>query len=139
MKDCIFCKIVAGEIPSTKVYEDDYVLAFLDISQTTLGHTLVISKSHHDNFLTTPKASMNKVMNVAQRVGQAQIRQLKAAGVNVLTNVYKAAGQSVFHFHVHVIPRYDKFDNLKIEMQKHAQLSELNFPVLASKIKEGIE
>ena len=70
--DCIFCKIIKGEIPCYKVYEDDDVLAFLDISQTTKGHTLVIPKKHFDNFLSTPKEIMNKVMNVAQTIGQVQ-------------------------------------------------------------------
>jgi histidine triad (HIT) family protein len=139
MKDCVFCKIATGIIPATKVYEDDYVLAFLDIGQTTIGHTLVISKVHYDNFLATPKTIMHRVMNVAQRIGQAQVRQLGAAGVNVLTNNYKAAGQSVFHFHVHVIPRYDHHDNLRIEMYENVHRNELNLPVLARKISAGIK
>ncbi len=139
MKDCLFCKIVNGIIPATKVYEDDHVLAFLDISQTTVGHTLVVSKNHHDNFLATPKATMHRVMNIAQRIGQAQIKQLGAAGVNILTNNYKAAGQSIIHFHVHVIPRYDVYDNLRIEMYENTHINELNLPVLASKISKGIK
>ncbi len=139
MKDCIFCKIAAGLIPATKIYEDDHVLAFLDISQTTIGHTLVISKVHHDNFLSTPKAVMHRVMNIAQRIGQAQVRTIGAAGVNVLTNNFKAAGQSVFHFHVHVIPRYGKEDNLRIEMYENTHVNELNLPVLATRISKGIK
>jgi len=138
MKDCLFCKIVSGLIPATKIYEDDHVLAFLDISQTTIGHTLVISKVHHDNFLATPKTTMNKVMNVAQRIGQAQMSMLKAAGVNILSNNYKAAGQSILHFHVHVIPRYDLSDNLRIEMFENKKRGELNLPVLASQLSEGM-
>ena len=82
-EDCIFCKIAAGEIPSSKVYEDDDVMAFLDISQTTIGHTLVIPKQHYDNFLVIPKDLMHKVMDVAQRIGQAQIAILNAKGVNI--------------------------------------------------------
>ena len=114
-KDCIFCKIAEGVIPSHKVYEDDDVLAFLDISQVTPGHTLVISKKHYDNFLTAEKDIMHKVMDVAQRIGQAQISILGAKGVNILTNVNKEAGQSVFHFHVHVIPRYIRDEGFRIE------------------------
>ena len=139
MKDCIFCRIASGDIKATKVYEDDHVLAFLDISQTTIGHTLVISKKHYENFLATPKTEMHHVMNVAQRIGQAQIRQLGASGVNVLTNNYKAAGQTVFHFHVHVIPRYGGVENLRIEMYENSQLGQLNLPVLAEKISKGIK
>ena len=136
--DCIFCKIAKGEIPSHKVYEDDDVLAFLDISQVTPGHTLVIPKKHSQNFLTTEKDIMHKVMDVAKRIGQAQVHVLGAKGVNILTNVNKEAGQSVYHFHVHVIPRYIADDGFKIEMKENEKLEELSLPVLASKIKNAI-
>jgi histidine triad (HIT) family protein len=139
MNNCIFCKIVDGIIDATKVYEDDDVLAFLDIMQTTPGHTLVISKNHHENFLSTPKLTMHKVMDIAQKIGQAQIRQLNAKGVNILTNNYRPAGQTVFHFHVHVIPRYTGADNLRIEMLQHSHLDELNLPVLAGRISKGLK
>lgn len=138
MENCIFCKIANHVIPSSVVYEDDDVIAFLDISQTTLGHTLVISKHHYDNFLTTPKDIMNKVMNVAQRIGQALIKNFKAKGVNILSNCYEAAGQTVMHFHVHVIPRYLSADGLTIEMHKNEDLDNINLPVLADQIKNLI-
>ena len=138
-KDCIFCKIVDGIVPSHKVYEDDDVLAFLDISQTTKGHTLVISKEHYDNFLATPQEVMHKVMDVAQRIGQAQMVTLGAKGVNVLTNVNKEAGQSVFHFHVHVIPRYEAKEGFKIEMKENGNLKGLSLPILAEKISKNIK
>ena len=112
--NCIFCKIVAGQVPCTKLYEDEDVLAFLDINPVTYGHTLVISKEHYSTFLSTPKAIMNKVMNVAQRIGQVQIEQLGAKGVNILINSYEAAGQVVPHFHVHVIPRYTAKDGFRL-------------------------
>ena len=137
-KDCIFCKIAEGIIPSHKVYEDDDVLAFLDISQVTPGHTLVISKKHYDNFLTAEKDIMHKVMDVAQRIGQAQISILGAKGVNILTNVNKEAGQSVFHFHVHVIPRYIADKGFRIEMKENDKLSELSLPAIADEIKKAI-
>lgn len=137
-KDCIFCKIAQGIIPSNIVYEDDDVIAFLDISQVTKGHTLVIPKSHTQNFLTAEKDIMHKVMDVAQRIGQAQISILGAKGVNILTNVNKEAGQSVYHFHVHVIPRYIADDGFRIEMKENDKLEELSLPVLADKIKKAI-
>ena len=137
-KNCIFCKIAKGEIPSHKVYEDDDILAFLDISQVTPGHTLVISKKHYDNFLSAEKDIMHKVMDVAQRIGQAQISILGAKGVNILTNVNKEAGQSVFHFHVHVIPRYIRDEGFRIEMKENNKLSELSLPAIASEIKKAI-
>ena len=92
MKD-IFCRIIDGEIPCVKVYEDDDVLAILDISQTTKGHTLVIPKAHCSDFLSAPKEILNKVFAVAQRIGQAQISMLGAKGVNILSNVGAEAGQ----------------------------------------------
>ena len=137
-KDCIFCKIAEGIIPSHKIYEDDDVLAFLDISQVTPGHTLVISKKHYDNFLTAEKDTMHKVMDVAQRIGQAEMSILGAKGVNILTNVNKEAGQSVFHFHVHVIPRYIANEGFRIEMKENPKLDELSLPAIADEIKKAI-
>ena len=137
-KDCIFCKIANGIIPSHKIYEDDDVLAFLDISQVTPGHTLVISKKHYDNFLTAEKDIMHKVMDVAQRIGQAEMSILGAKGVNILTNVNKEAGQSVFHFHVHVIPRYIANEGFRIEMKENPKLGELSLPAIADEIKKAI-
>ena len=137
-KDCIFCKIANGIIPSHKIYEDDDVLAFLDISQVTPGHTLVISKKHYNNFLTAEKDIMHKVMDVAQRIGQAEMSILGAKGVNILTNVNKEAGQSVFHFHVHVIPRYIANEGFRIEMKENPKLGELSLPAIADEIKKSI-
>ena len=98
--NCVFCKIVHGDIPSAKLYEDEDVMAFLDVNPVTYGHALVISKKHYSNFLSTPKDVMNKVMNVAQRIGQVQMEQLGAKGINILINCKEAAGQEVQHFHV---------------------------------------
>lgn len=107
---CIFCKIVEGSIPSYTIYEDETVKAFLDISQVTKGHTLVISKKHYENFLTCDVEDMKKVMETAQKLGNELMVKLNAKGMNVLTNINEVAGQSVFHFHVHLIPRYDEND-----------------------------
>lgn len=136
MEKDIFCKIVNGEIPCYKLYEDDDVLAFLDISQATKGHTLVIPKKHYDNFLTIPQEEMHKVMNVAQRIGQITIKYLGAQGVNILSNCYEAAGQTVMHFHVHVIPRYNENEGFILEMKNNAE--GLNLPQLAEQIKKEI-
>ena len=133
--NCIFCKIVVGQVPCTKLYEDEDVLAFLDINPVTYGHTLVISKEHYSTFLSTPKAIMNKVMNVAQRIGQVQIEQLGAKGVNILINSYEAAGQVVPHFHVHVIPRYTAKDGFRLEFK---ELKDVNLPKVAEEIKDNL-
>ena len=140
MENCIFCKIINKEIPSSIVYEDDDVLAILDISQATPGHTLVMPKKHYQNFLSTPHDMMHKVMDVAQRIGMAQISVLHADGVNILSNVNEAAGQSVMHYHVHVIPRYLKNNNgLELSFTDQANLTDLNLPALANKISKGIK
>ncbi|MCR4562523.1 MAG: HIT family protein [Bacilli bacterium] len=138
MKD-IFCRIIEGEIPSNKVYEDDDVIAILDISQLTKGHTLVIPKEHYDNMLSCPKELLHKVIDVAQRIGQACVSVLGAKGVNILTNVNEIAGQSVPHFHVHVIPRYVAGEGGFQLTMKPQDISDLNLPMLAEEIKKEIK
>lgn len=103
---CIFCKIVKGEIPSTKVYEDEAVLAFMDIAPIIKGHTLVIPKEHWDDIFSTPASMLARVAAVAQKIALAQMNGLKADGVNIVQANRKAAGQIVPHLHVHVIPRF---------------------------------
>lgn len=118
---CIFCRIARGEIPCYKVYEDNFVIAFLDVNPASRGHTLVVPKEHCQDFTSCPKALLDHCFEVAQTIAQAQIAQLGATGVNVLTNVGASAGQSVLHFHIHVIPSYReqilglKGTNLQIE------------------------
>ena len=112
---CIFCKIVATEIPSKKIYEDDLVLGMLDISQTTKGHSLVLPKKHYDNILEMPKEELDHMINVVQDLSKQLINKLDAKGINVLTNINEAAGQSVLHAHIHLIPRYNENDTVKIQ------------------------
>ena len=138
MKD-VFCRIIEGEIPSTKVYEDDDVLAILDISQTTRGHTLVMPKAHYDSILSCPADLVMKVYAVARRIGQAEVSLLGAKGVNILTNAGELAGQTVPHFHVHVIPRYVAGEGgFRIEM-KGQDTNGWDLPLLAHNIAEGIK
>ena len=138
MKD-IFCKIIDGEIPSTRVYEDDDVLAILDISQTTRGHTLVMPKQHCDSMLSCPKELLAKVMMVAQRIGQAEVSILGAKGVNFLVNCGESAGQTVPHFHVHVIPRYVAGEGgFQLTMQSQ-DTSKMNLPMLAKEIADALK
>lgn len=137
MKD-VFCKIIDGEIPSTKIYEDDDVLAILDISQVTRGHTLVIPKAHYDNFLSCPPELAHKVFDVAQRIGQAMMSEIGAEGINILTNVKEVAGQSVNHFHVHVIPRYRANEGFQITM-KAQDVSSIDLPRIAMAISDNLK
>ena len=113
-ENCVFCNIAEGKIPSAKVYEDDKILAFLDVSPTSKGHTLVITKEHFANFLMVPKDLLAQAFDVAQKIGQAMVANLGAKGINILTNVNEIAGQSVMHFHVHLIPRYSEDDAVQI-------------------------
>jgi histidine triad (HIT) family protein len=132
--DCIFCKIADGEIPCMKVYEDAELLAFLDISPASKGHTLVITKEHFDNFLQVPKDLLGRAYSLAQRIGQVQVAVFHAEGVNVITNVGEIAGQSIKHFHIHVIPRYGQ-DGLALNFKPN-QIEKFNLPVLAEQLKK---
>jgi histidine triad (HIT) family protein len=104
--DCIFCKIVAGELPSLVVAEDDRTVAFLDVAPATPGHTVVVPREHHRDLLTIDADALAACAAMAQRVAGLVSDRLGAAGVNVLNNCGSAAWQTVFHFHVHVVPRY---------------------------------
>ena len=106
-EDCIFCKIVAGEIPSTRVYEDDDILAFMDIGPVIKGHTLVIPKAHFDPITDTPADVLQNVIAVVQKVARAQGAGLGADGINVTQANGRVAGQVVPHVHFHVIPRFE--------------------------------
>jgi histidine triad (HIT) family protein len=106
MRDCIFCRIAAGEMPAVRVLETPEVLAFLDIAPVNYGHTLVIPKAHYQNLLELPDGLWTSIGQVCRRVAQALMATLSAQGFNIGMNNFGAAGQEVFHAHLHVIPRY---------------------------------
>ena len=103
--ECIFCRIVAGEIPSTKLHEDDATLAFMDINPVNPGHCLVIPKAHADDILEIGDDDIAAAARTARRIAGAVHRALTPGGVNLLQANGAGAGQSVFHFHFHVMPR----------------------------------
>lgn len=103
---CLFCKIIAGEIPCTKIYEDDTVLAFLDINPVNIGHTLVIPKAHHINLYETPNDDLAHMMPVIKKLSIAIKSALNADGINIEMNNDTTAGQLIFHTHIHIIPRF---------------------------------
>jgi histidine triad (HIT) family protein len=105
--DNIFAKILRGEIPSTRVYEDDGVVAFMDVMPQAEGHTLVVPKAASRNLLDADPAALGPLMAVVQRIARAVKQALKADGVTVIQFNEPAAGQTVFHLHFHVIPRFD--------------------------------
>ena len=105
MHDCIFCKIAAGEIPATVIYEDELVLAFLDLGPINYGHVLVIPKEHHESSSTIPEATAGRMFHVGSRIGVALKRQEEYDAFNLHLADGSAAGQVVMHAHLHVIPR----------------------------------
>lgn len=102
---CIFCKIVSGEIPCYKIYEDDNFLAFLDLSQATKGHTLVIPKKHCDNIFSLDENT--DIFKVVIKIAKALKKCLKVDDINIINNNGTLAGQTINHFHIHLIPRYE--------------------------------
>jgi len=102
---CIFCKIINGEIPCYKIYEDEETLAFLDIADDAIGHTLVIPKKHYENILDIDNDTLSKVMNVVKKISNHYVNNCGYTGVNVMNASGVDAQQSVFHLHFHIFPR----------------------------------
>ncbi len=128
---CLFCKIINGEIPTNKVYEDDDVLAILDISQAGKGHTLVMPKKHYANLYDCDEETLKKLITTVQKLAVHITTKLDAPGCNILQNNNEAAGQSIPHLHFHIIPRYEG-DDLTIEMKEH----ETDLAALAKQLSE---
>ena len=105
--DCIFCKIVAGELPAQIVDEGELTVAFMDISPATRGHLLVVPRQHSRDLLEIGQEDLAATLTAAQRMAARIVERLDADGVNLINGCRRAAWQTVFHFHVHVIPRYD--------------------------------
>lgn len=104
--DCVFCKIVAGELPATIVDEDERTVSFMDINPATRGHALIVPRRHAQDLLSVDPADLCATMATAQRLAGRMSERLGAAGINVINSCGAAAWQTVFHFHLHVIPRY---------------------------------
>lgn len=113
--DCIFCKIVKGEIPSSKVYEDDMFIAFMDIAPIAMGHTLIVPKAHCRNIFDMPDEVAAKYYTVTQKVAKAVRSAYNADGANIMQFNEPCAGQEVFHSHIHIIPRYND-DGMKVSV-----------------------
>ena len=118
-ESCIFCRIVRKQAPASVVYEDDAVIAFLDIRPLNMGHTLVIPKSHYVDIFDTPEAQVSQVYKVSKLIALAVKKATRAGGVSIIQQNGKAAGQDIFHLHVHVVPRFEgqklaAFNELKV-------------------------
>ncbi len=136
MSDCIFCKIASGAIPSATVYEDEDFRAILDIAPAHKGHVIILPKEHADNIFSLSEETASKLLPVAKKVAKAVKEVTGCDGINLLQNNGTAAGQSVFHLHVHVIPRFDGDGLLPVWPQGSYAEGEAN--ELAKKIAEKI-
>lgn len=111
--DCVFCRIVRRELPAEILYEDDTFVGILDINPIHYGHTLLIPRRHYEEFLDIPPADFRGLMQAAHRITGALVESLDLEGYNVFSNNGRVAGQSVFHFHLHIVPRF-RYDNIRL-------------------------
>lgn len=119
MTDCIFCKIIAGEIPSNTIYEDEEFKVILDVNPATKGHALILPKTHYKDLYEIDEDAAARVMKLAKRLATHMTEVLKCDGFNLLQNNHEVAGQTVFHFHMHLIPRYLNAKNDDILIWSH--------------------
>ena len=135
--DCVFCKIVQGALPSTRIFEDQLSLVFLDIAPVVKGHALVIPKEHYDPITATPDTVLQHLITVARRIAAAQMAGLSADGVNIMQANGAAAGQVVPHLHFHIIPRFSNDGHSwNWQTKKYANPDEMQ--ALADKIRKGL-
>ena len=133
-KECGFCRIVTGEKESWTVYEDNLVKAFLDINPASEGHTLIISKKHYKNIYDIPENILKRIIVVTKKLAEAYIPALNVKGVNILHASGKEAQQSVFHFHIHLVPRHPN-DELNLWYKSHPKIK-TNFEKTLTKIRK---
>jgi len=118
--DCIFCEIASGNAEAQIIFENENYKAFLDINPVNYGHTLVIPKTHYDNFLTIPGEKLQELIKVTQFLAGVIKRSLNADGFNIISNNGAPAGQSVFHSHFHIIPRFEKDFQMKPQVKMYS-------------------
>lgn len=125
---CIFCRIIAREVPAEVLFENDTSVAILDVNPIHYGHALVIPKSHHNDFLDVPQEDLPGIMHATHVVAHALVKSLDLKGFNFFSNNGTVAGQSVFHFHIHITPRYAD-DNIRFVLQlkkyRNGEMSEI--------------
>jgi histidine triad (HIT) family protein len=134
--DCIFCKIITGEISSARIYEDEYALAFLDANPNNHGHTLVVPKTHARNILDISEDALARMTPAVKKVSKAVFEGMSAAGLNITMNNEPVAGQVIFHLHIHIIPRFAG-DGLKVWTKK-VPYKEGEMEQVAEKIKNAL-
>lgn len=137
MKDCncIFCKIAEGEIPSNTIYEDEKCRVILDLSPATKGHALILPKEHYADIFSIEEEMLSHVIRVAKKVGTHMKEALGCDGLNLVQNNGTVAGQTVFHFHMHLIPRYEKDDNAGVIEWNHKEFTEEEMTAIRDSLK----
>lgn len=139
MTDCIFCKIIEGTIPSAKIYEDEHVYAFMDIMPVTKGHVLLIPKKHVENIYDFSEEDASLFFAAVPKIANVLKEEFKPAGMNLLNNNGAAAGQEVFHFHLHFIPRYDEKDGIQMAFETNESESNTeSIQKVASALKDRL-
>ncbi len=133
--NCIFCKISGGEIPSKTIYEDEEFRVILDISPASKGHALIIPKEHYANLYEMPEDAAGRVMILAKKLAGHMTERLKCDGFNIVQNNGETAGQTVFHFHMHLIPRYAGDGNEDKLCWNHLELSQEELDEIWQKLK----
>ncbi len=134
--NCIFCKISGGEIPSKTIYEDDEFRVILDISPATKGHALILPKEHYANIFEMPEQLAGKAMILAKKLAKHMTNVLKCDGLNIVQNNGEMAGQTVFHFHMHLIPRYKQDGNEEKLCWNHLELSQEELDDVFEKLRQ---
>ena len=133
---CIFCMIAEGKIPSHKIYEDDVCVAFLDLSQANIGHTLIVPKKHFSNIIDLDNGVAGHLFSVTSKLTKAISKAFNVSDFNILNNCGEVAGQTVHHFHIHIIPRKLN-DNIKIELSSN-KLTDAEFVSLKNLLIENL-
>ncbi|MBR5127433.1 MAG: HIT family protein [Roseburia sp.] len=137
MADCIFCKIIAGEIPSYTIYEDEEFKVFLDINPASKGHALIVPKEHYANIYDIDEEVVARAMKLAKKLATRMTKVLGCDGFNLLQNNNEVAGQTVFHFHMHLIPRYENAKaNKDILVWNHETFSPEEFAEITAALVE---
>lgn len=135
--NCIFCKIASGEIPSRKIYEDDVFVIILDLNPTSKGHALIIPKLHYTNLYELDTEIAGKTMKLAKKMAVKMTKALGCDGFNLLQNNGECAGQTMFHFHMHLIPRYKDDKNDEILQFVSANISDEEMDIICEQIKKA--
>ena len=133
--NCIFCKLASGEIPTNSIYEDDMFRVILDAAPASKGHALIIPKEHYANIYEIDTEAVGEAMKLAKKMAAHMTEKLKCDGFNLLQNNGEIAGQTVFHFHLHLVPRYKDMKNDDILRWNHETYTEEEMKEICSELK----